>query len=47
MLSRKRVRLIILAQKGTLSVARVRWQKQTRHVYILRSKCEKTPEMLS
>ena len=28
-------------------VARVRWQKeQTRYVYILRSKCGKTPEML-
>ena len=26
---------------------RVRWQKQTRYVYILRSKCGKTPEMLS
>ena len=32
---------IILAQKEQLIVARVRWQKQTRCVYILRSKCEK------
>ena len=38
MLSIKRVRLVILAQNGTLIVASVRWQKQTRHVYILRSK---------
>ena len=45
-LSIKRVRPVILAQKGTLIVARVRWQKQTRYVYIILSKCGKTPEML-
>ena len=26
---------------------RVRWQKQKIYVYVLRSKCEKPPEMLS
>ena len=46
-LSIKCVRPVILAQKGTLIVARVRWQKQTRYVYIIRSKCGKTLEMLS
>ena len=34
----KRVRLIIPARKGISIVARVHWQKQTRYVYILRSK---------
>ena len=40
MLSKKRVRFVILARKGTSIVARVHRQKQTRHVYILRSNCE-------
>ena len=34
MLFRKRVWLIILAQKGLSIVARVRWQKQTRYMCI-------------
>ena len=41
----KRMRLVILARKGISVVARVRWQKQTRYVYIPRSKRGKTPEM--
>ena len=34
MLSIKRVRFIILARNGISIVARVRWQKQTRYVFI-------------
>ena len=42
MLSVKRVRFIILAGKGMSIIARVRWLKQTRYVYILRSNVEIT-----
>ena len=37
MLPIKRLRLIILAPKGISIVARVRWQKKTKYVYIFRS----------
>ena len=47
MLSIKRVRFVILVPKEISIVARVRWQKQTRDVYILRSNCGTTPEILS
>ena len=47
MFSIKRVRFMILTRKGMPIIAIVRWQQQTRYVYILRSKRGKTPEMFS
>ena len=42
MLSVKRVRFLNLAGKVMSIIARVRWLKQTRYVYILRSNVEIT-----
>ena len=48
MLAIKRVRFVYSCSKlkEVSIVARVRCQKPTRYVYILRSKCGTTPEML-